>query len=1122
MRKPINKAASIRRRRDFLMCAVFSCAGVVSVVGALFARPAIGASVVEPRWNVEDTGQPYVDAEFTVTEGTWMSVSVKPDGRTIAFDLLGDIYTIPAAGGDATLVHGGAAMQRAPKFSPDGKQLLFVSDRSGSDNLWVSDADGGNARQVTNETTRLLTNPTWGPKGAFIAGARGYVSDEHDHSTELRLYDLRGGAGRLLVPMPSNDENVLEPQFSSDGRYVYYTEKMTPPSAGRVYVDANHSNLAVTRREIASGKKEQLIRGFGSAITPALSPDDKRVAFVRRVRDKSVLFVYDIASGKESPVFEGLDRDVQADYSWIDGYYPQYSWFPDNRHVAIWGKGKIWKVDMDTGASTPIPFKVQAKHRLTTAPRFANDMAPQNITVKAIRQLAYSPDEGTVLFNALGHLWRKSGDEKPVRLTSAKEFEFEPSFSADGRALAYVDWNDESGSRLMLGSPRGAAKPVFRTPGVLRSPTFSADGSKLLFKIDAGDRCLGGHEAQVGLYWMSVRGGEPQYVGPPGDAPMFSPDGQRIYYVAKSYVDHSLVRRLESVNLQGFDKRTHAKTVDADTSEIVLSPDTRWIAFRDRQQYYVTRYHESSLPIVLGTGRDSASPVRKLSEIGGYGLVWSADSSRVHWAVGETLVTAQVSGNAAATAVATAMSPVTPLQKTSVGLQAPIDLPKGDIAFVNGRVITMNGDQVIERGTVVVSGNRIVAVGPSDQVSVPRGAKLVDAAGKTVMPGFFDMHGHIDNCYYTSSGLMPQRQSARYADLAFGVTTNYNPYTSELPSYTQTEMTLTGDMIGPRSIESGIPAFGRTAKGDATYVPIASYADAQVLMARKHALGGLIVKSYRQPMRAQRQMLIKAGREAGIMVDVEGESNFFANLTMIIDGNTNLQHNMSVPNYYDDVVQLMAHARMHHTPTLIMLNGELLGDNYVYQRTRMWEDPKVRTFVQVVTSGYSPIGTPHYAPPHVRAMTSIQVADEISDIGVLSVSRSSKKLDDAGVVINSGSHGHVPGLALHWDMWLLAEGGMNNLQALRTATLNGPKTLGIDKQLGSIEVGKLADIVVLDKNPLDDIHNSNSARYTMVNGRLYDSYTMNEIGNYDRPRGKFFWELGRTQNIDWETSWAYQ
>ncbi|MBS0419764.1 MAG: PD40 domain-containing protein [Proteobacteria bacterium] len=1054
--------------------------------------------------------RPHTDADFTVTEGTWMSVAVSPDGRAIAFDLLGDIYEIPAAGGDAQLLQGGPAMQRTPRYSPDGQSLLFLSDASGSDNLWISKADGSQPRQVTHETTQIMTGPAWGAGGTFVAGARLYASADKLHNSEIRLYDLAGGAGQLLVPMPTVGENVHEAQFSPDGRYVYYTEKITPPHQSNIYIDANHENFEIKRREIGSGETEGLIGGFGGATTPEPSPDGRYIAFVRRVEAKTVLFRYDIATREQTPLFAGLDRDDQSDFIGQGNYYPQFGWFPDSRHVAIWGRGKLFKVDMQTGEAVPIPFTVHAHHQLVVPPRFRHELVPKQITVKAIREVAYAPDGRSVVFQALGHLWRKTlPGGKPERLTNGSSLEFDPVYSPDGRSVAFVEWNDERKAQLRIESLGHSSRTVVASAGVLRSPAFSRDGTRLLYEISEGDRCLGGHDGEPGMYWLDLRDGVPHRIAGPGEAPMFAPDGQRAYHTVSTYTDHDLITTLESVDLSGNNKRVHAATRDADTSELRISPDLHWLAFRDRQQYYLVPYRETGSPLRVAANSTEA-PVTQLTKLGGYALTWSSDSKVLHWLLGPTLYTAD------------AREQIVSGATEQVGLVVPPDIPSGTLAFTHARLITMVGEQVIENGTVVVRGNRIVAVGPADQVAVPADAKVVPADGKTIMPGLVDMHGHIDNCYYTSSGLMPQKQPSRYADLAYGVTTNYDPYTSELPTYSMSEMTETGDMVGPRGIDSGMVAYGRPGKADSAYLPIDSVADAQAFMARKNALGGTIVKSYRQPMRSQRQELIEAGREAGVMVDVEGESHFYNNLTMILDGNTNLQHNMPVPTYYDDVVQLMAHGKVSHTPTLVVLFGETMGENYLYQTTRSWEDPKLQKFVQVVTSGYSSIATPYGAPPYVRNMTTINVADELWDIGFRSTARSMKKLDDAGVVINSGSHGQVAGLAMHWEMWLLSQGGMSNYHVLRTGTINGARTLALDDQIGSLEVGKLADLLVLDGNPLADIHNTNTVRYTMVNGRLYDSQTLNEIGHYNRPRGKFFWELQSYKGFDWNGAWAYE
>lgn len=1084
------------------------------VAVALCCPASIAAQQAAPRWDIENTGQPSRDVLVDTREGTWMSLDVSPDGRTIVFDMLGDLYALPAAGGEARAIQQGAAMQRAPRFSRDGKQLAFLSDADGADNLWVSDSDGGNARQVTHQTLEGLNGPAWSADGSQLAAAKMFADDHRLHGSEIRLWPTSGGADTLLVPAPVNTENVHEASFSPDGRYLYYTEKVSPPTVSRVFIDANHVNYAIKRRDLKSGATEELISGFGGATTAELSRDGKSLAFVRRIADKTVLFRYDIDSQVQTPVFDGLDRDAQADFIGQGNYYPRYSWFPDNRHVAIWARGKLWKVDMTAqNAVTEIPFHVRQTHKTTLPVRVTHDLAPDTFTVRAIRQLAVAPGGDTIFFNALGRLWRKSGTGVPKRLSGTSALEFEPAISPDGKRVAYVEWADETGGVLKLSGVDGRGqRTLVSSGGVLRSPAFSRDGKRLLYKIDSGDRCLGGHRAKPGLYLTEMSGGAGRYIAPPGNDAMFSPDGRRIYYTNVTYTGEQSVTTLESVDLTGGDKRVHATTRDADTSELKLSPDHKWIAFRDRQQYWIAPYREGEKPLTLAA-QGGDSPATRISAIGGYALTWAPNSSRVHWAIGDRIATAAPQG-------------ATPQRDgTPVGLVTKSDVPTGEIAFVGGRIITMAGEQVIEGGTVVVSGNRIAAVGPAAAVAVPAGAKVIDVAGKTVMPGLIDMHGHIDNCYYTSSGLMPQKQAPRYADLAYGITTNYDPYSSELPTYSMSEMTRSGDMVGPRAIDSGLVAFGRAGKGDNAYMPITTLDDAASMMARKAALGGTIVKSYRQPMRSQRQMLIRAGRDANVMVDVEGESNFYNNITMLLDGNTNLQHNMPIPTYYDDLVQLMAGAKASHTPTLVLVFGELAGENYWYQHDDVWKDKKAQTFVQVTTSGYSPLGTPYGAPPYVRGMTTIHADDALYDIGFRSVARSMKRLDDAGVRVSAGSHGQVSGLAQHWEMWLLAQGGMNNHRVLRASTMNGAETLGLERQIGSLEVGKLADLIVLDRDPLADIRNTNSVRYTMVNGRLYDADNVDEIGNRPRKRGRFYWEVdaSRTQNIiDWKSAWAHQ
>jgi hypothetical protein len=374
------------------------------LIGAAMAllggATALAADAVETKWDITNTGQPSRDIEFTVTEGTWMGVDVSPDGKTLMFDLLGDIYSLPAAGGDAALVHGGPALQTAMSFSPDGSQLLYLSDASGVANVWLSNLDGSSPRQITREKTDILSSPAWAPDGRSVAVTHSSSLQPEMYSSQIRWFDIAGGSGRVLVDTPKNRRDVQEARLSGDGRFLYYTERLSNPF---VYVDANHINYAIKRRDLSNGATESLLQGFGGATTPQISPDGRHVAFIRRVKTRTVLFVHDLQTGRQRPVFDGLDRDAQAE-TWLQtGYFPRFDWFPDNRHVAIWGKGKLLRVDTGVAAEAgaaaqEIPFRVRTRHRVTEPLRFANELVPERFPVRVVRQLAPSPDGRNLVF----------------------------------------------------------------------------------------------------------------------------------------------------------------------------------------------------------------------------------------------------------------------------------------------------------------------------------------------------------------------------------------------------------------------------------------------------------------------------------------------------------------------------------------------------------------------------------------------------------------------------------------------------------------------------------------------------------------------------------------------------
>ena len=239
------------------------------------------------------------------------------------------------------------------------------------------------------------------------------------------------------------------------------------------------------------------------------------------------------------------------------------------------------------------------------------------------------------------------------------------------------------------------------------------------------------------------------------------------------------------------------------------------------------------------------------------------------------------------------------------------------------------------------------------------------------------------------------------------------------------------------------------------------------------------------------------------MVYPEGGSTFFHNLSMVIDGHTGVEHNIPIAPIYNDVTQLWAASGSGYTPTLIVTYGGPSGEYYWYQTTNVWENEKLLK--------YTPRSIIDRRSRHRSMVPMVEY-----DNGHIATSRACKALTDAGVKVNLGAHGQLQGLGVHWELWMLSQGGMTNMEALRAATINGAQYIGMGDEIGTLEAGKLADLIVLDKNPLDDIKNSESVKYTMINGRLYDTETMNEIGNYKKVRSKFYWENNKyNRSFDW-------
>lgn len=1055
-------------------------------------------------WDVDQPPGPLRQQNIDTDQGTWMTVDVSPDGREIVFDLLGDLYVMPIEGvqGDqqAQPLTSGAAWDMQPRYSHDGQWIAFTSDRNGAsgkagDNLWVMNRQTQEVTQVTGESFRLLNGPAWSPDDQYLVGRKHFSSRRSLGAGELWMYHrdgLRLGAtaGVGLTERPNDQKDVNEPAFSPDGRYLYYSQDTTPGSEFEYDKDSNGQIYVIKRLDLKKGETENYITGPGGACRPVPSPDGKSIAFVRRVGPDSVLHLFDVESGAVRPLYGPLERDMQEAWA-IHGVYPAFNWTPDGRSIVIYAKGRIRRVQVADGTAQVIPFRVRDSRQVNGVVRSAVKVAPERFPVKMLRWVTVSPDGRHAVFQALGQLYVRSlTDNSLRRLTDRQdEFEFYPSFSRDGRRVVYTTWNDATlGSVRVVSLDNPAmSRSVTVRPGHYRDPVFSPDGQQIVFHRTSGGRLrspLYSHDP--GIYKVDATGGRPERIAKNAQRPQFADRSDRVFLQrTKSEKDADNLTLL-SVDMNGHEPRDHYTSRWA--TDYCVAPDGSQVAFVERFHVYTAPLVATGKPVTVGP-KFEGLPVRKVSSEAGDRPHFSGDSQRLHWSLGPDLYTVDLTvPEPADNDVAEAGQREAAddrITSRNLGFTHPHHQPAGSLVLTGGRLVTMGPAGVIEDGTIVIDGNRIRAAGPASEVLIPAGARVIDLQGRVVLPGLIDAHAHGGQA---SSGMTPQQNWVDYARLAFGVTTIHDPSNSTPDIFAASELTKAGLITAPRTFSTGTILYGAAGSFKAE---IESLDDALFHLKRMQAVGAFSVKSYNQPRRDQRQQVVEAARQLGMMVVPEGGSTFMHNMTMIVDGHTGIEHTLPVQTAYEDVMQLWQGTEVGYTPTLSVAYGGLGGENYWYEVDDLWQHKRLQSFIP-----------PGQLNPRSRRRTKAP----LEDYNHRRVAEITKQLIDVGGLVQAGGHGQLNGICTHWELWSFVQGGMTPLEALRSGTLHGAKYLGLDGDLGSLEAGKLADLIVMQSgaDPTVDIRDSEKIEYTIANGRLFKADTMEEVGGAAAPQ--FFWQ----------------
>jgi Tol biopolymer transport system component len=1082
-------------------------------------------ALVAPQQSPDTTGrgagggglplEPTREVSFTTERGSWMSIDVSPDGSTLVFDLLGDLYALPITGGTATPLMTGQAFEAQPRFSPDGSEILFVSDRSGGQNLWILSVDGTDTTQVTRGNDNLYTSPEWAPDGEYIVASRTF--SPLGGAAKPWLFHRDGGAGQALVDEPANLK-LIGAAFGPDDRYVYLAE-----GTGDWTYDATFPEYQLTRFDRETGDRTALTSRYGSGFRPSVSPDGSTLVYGTRHDDATGLRARELATGEERWLVFPVQRDDMESRATLD-ILPGFAFTPDGTAIVVSYDGGLWRVPLNGEDPQRIPFRVDVRLRIGPSLDFdfPIDDTP-TFLASQIRDAAPSPDGTSVAFTVLGRLYvMAAGGGAPREVgTDVAAPLHQPAWSPDGRRLAAVSWTEPEGGHLWS-IPVGAGGSVRLSPEArfLREPVWSPAGDRVVvLATSVRTRLMGDTRADTDLVWYPAAPGAPTRVAlaEGRSSPHFGAQGAE-----RIYLSHGS-RGLVSVRWDGTDEKQHLRVTGFARAAGGEAPNASWIhvapnggkalAKVENDLYVVTVAQVGEEPPVISIRNPAGAPfpVTKVTEYGGEFPAWTADGAQVLWSLGRVLfrydldraeavadsladVRRALAGDSAA-----AEAPGTDDADTdgeeddeeegyrpsqiSVEVAVARDLPEGVLVLRGARLITMRGDEVIERGDIVIDGNRIAELGPTGSIQIPPGAEVRDASGMTIMPGFVDTHAHM-----RPTQEIHDTQAWPYlANLAFGVTTTRDPQTGVSDVLSYADMVRAGRMIGPRIFSTGPGIFG-------------SY-QGESIRDRDHARDILrryaeyydtkTFKMYLAGNRQQRQWLIMAARDLGLMPTTEAGIDFALDLTHAMDGYPAIEHNLPVYPLYDDVVTLFAESGVVNTPTLIVNFGGPMGEIYWFTREDVHGNERLRRF------------TPHETLD-TRTRRRTGGAGAVgwvveSEFVFEEHSRFLRDIVAAGGRVGVGGHGQLQGLGYHWEMRMLGSGGMSNHDVLRAATIYGASGIGLETEIGSLEPGKLADLVVLSQNPLDDLANTTAVEQVMANGRLYDAASLDEIWPRQRP-----------------------
>jgi Tol biopolymer transport system component len=1054
-------------------------------------------SAAAPQWDTTKAYGAVRDIDFDTDEGTNTSVDISPDGRWLVFDLLGNIFRVASAGGNAELLtrDAGQAVNYHPRYSPDGRSIAFISDRAGQNNLWLMAADGSMPRPVVLDLQTRFAQPTWTPDGKSIVVQRIYgVPGEGMERRILHLwmFAVDSGVGRELTG--AKDSQTSWPSVSPDGRFVYYDNS--------IMGSEEYSAYHLERLDLASGEIHAVTPAETSfrpptfrvyrmpefqpadSFAPEVSPDGHYLAFARRILGgqttiaghafnfRTALWLRDLRSGEERVLMDPIDPDRTGVYArGVLRVVNGYCWVKDSSALIVPVNGKLRRVAVESGRVSTIPFRVHVHRQLSEMARASVDLSGDQFPVKFLETAATSPNGKSVVLYGAGQLWiRDRGGSTPRPLAAMSDrVQMMPAWSPDGQWIAFVGWKDgELGSVWKIPAAGGKAQRLTLAGGEYLYPSWSPDGKQIAVASGSLETSRGDSVGANPYWYLSVvpaAGGKlVEKTQLPGLTPIHWQADGRIYYL--DFADHveALEARIQSgalaqnakvlssVDPSGFNKKRHA-VFSPLADDVLLSPDGRHVSYHSWFDVYLADLPLTErLPYIDFYASNETGGVRRLSTEGGWFPRWQS-AVTVEYLNGTHHYFYSLEDQRQ--------------HDEPIALNLPRARAHGSIALVGGTLLTMAPRESARVGTIVIDNGRIRCVFECDLGHVDR---IIDAGGKFIMPGLVDVHHH--NHQVRRVPEMASRHHPHSALLlAYGVTTAVNPYGVATVDPHYADLTMTGRVVGPRYFHA---SFGIHDNHPEEHIE--TYADAERVVSVQANTAAIGMKNFHLTNRRQSQMLSVATQRHGALYLTAEQGDLDYVLGLVLDGHTGWEHMLEYDTLHTDATQFFGRAGVTYSPTFIVGGLQFWGSEYFLPRDQPWKDPKYTRFMPW---------------QWMRTYPSFGQRP-LSDFSFPFMAESVAKIIRAGGNAAIGAHGEVPGIGDHWEMQIYAS-ALSTDEVLHMATISGARFVGLDRDIGSLEPHKLGDLIVLNSNPLKDIKNTLDMQYVMKDGVLYDAATLDEL-----------------------------